>query len=72
MDKLNLSSSTYMYLLTCTCTPSSVTEDITCTMTIQHSAKYPDRPTAFKKEEVKGQKSNCNFSYICRFDINTC
>ena len=72
MDKLNLSSSTYTYPLTCTCTPSSVTEDITCTMTIQHSAKYPDRPTAFKKEEVKGQKSNCNFSYICRFDINTC
>ena len=56
MDELNLPSSTYMYPLTCTCTPSSVTEDINkCTMAIQHSAKYPDRPTAFKKEEVKGR-----------------
>ena len=65
MDKLNLSSSTFMYPLTCTCTEDT-------TMAILHSAKYPDRPTAFKKEQVKGQKSNCNFSYICRFDINTC
>ena len=55
MDEPNSSSSTYMYPMTCTCTPSSVTEDISCTMAIQHSAKYPDRPTAFKKEGVKGQ-----------------
>ena len=56
MDKLNLSSSTYMYPLTCTCTPSSVTEDITCTMAIQHSAKYPDRPTALERRGKRAEK----------------
>lgn len=55
MDKLNLSSSTYMYPLTCTRTPSSVTEDITCTMTIQHSAKYPDRPTALERRGKRAE-----------------
>ena len=56
MDELNLPSSTYMYPLTCTCTPSSVTEDITCTMAIQHSAKYPDRPTALERRGKRAEK----------------